>query len=189
MGVWRSHRFEAMDPSGKGPGVLLQRPERTFFDAFLRIPHFESEQVKLWQKRQKRYSTLGSFLSMPLEELRKASSELGLNGQQLADVEEFWAFAPRLEVKEAKVYVAGEEEIRVGDVATLELQLVRSNLRVGEEVGSGHTPHFGAQVPSACARGSVLLGAGGLVGDLPLAGQRQERRERVGRLFLRALRA
>ena len=81
--------------------------------------------------------------------------ELGLSGGRLADVEEFWSFAPRLEVQEAKVYVAGEEEIRTGDVATLELRLLRGHLREGEEVGSGHAPHFGGQV------GRMAVGLGG----------------------------
>ncbi|CAJ1359312.1 unnamed protein product [Effrenium voratum] len=118
----------------------------------MQIPHFTAEQVKLWQKRNKKYVSLPAFLGMSSEERSKAlaAEELALSPEQRADIDEFVACAPQMQIQEAKVFVEGEEEICMGDVATLELRLLRANLREGEAIGSAHTPHFpGAQVAEA----------------------------------------
>eukprot|EP00435_Cladocopium_sp_Y103_P012852 s2447_g3.t1 len=129
---------QAIEPSGKGAGALLQ------------IPHFTSEHVRTWQKRNKKYATFPTFLSMPSQERSTALSteELGLTGHQRADIEEFVACAPQMQIQASRVFVQGEEEICIGDVATLELRLLRANLPEGEAIGSAHTPHF----PSAQVR-------------------------------------
>jgi len=73
-----------------------------------------------------------------------------VDGQELADIDEFAAVAPQMQIQEARVFVEGEDEICVGDVATLQVRLLRSNLREGEAAGAAHTPLFpGAQVPEA----------------------------------------
>jgi len=132
---------QAVDPSSasKGGTQLLQ------------IPHFTGEQVKLWQKRHKRYATLPAFLEMPSEERAAALSaeEMGLDASQRADIEEFVAVAPRMVIQDARVVVEGEDEICVGDLATLEVKLQRLNLREDEAVGSAHAPHFPGQVSEA----------------------------------------
>ncbi|CAE8607297.1 unnamed protein product [Polarella glacialis] len=45
-----------------------------------------------------------------------------------------------MQIQEARVFVEGEDEICVGDVATLQVRLLRSNLREGEAAGAGHAP-------------------------------------------------
>jgi len=129
---------QAIEPSGKGGGHLLQ------------IPHFTSEQVRIWQKRNKKFGTLATFLSMASQERSTALSteEMALTADQRADIEEFVACAPQMQIQGARVFVEGEDEICMGDVATLELRLLRANLQEGEAVGSAHTPHF----PSAQVR-------------------------------------
>jgi len=129
---------QAIEPSGKGGGHLLQ------------IPHFTSEQVRIWQKRNKKFGTLATFLSMASQERSTALSteEMALTADQRADIEEFLACAPQMQIQGARVFVEGEDEICMGDVATLELRLLRANLQEGEAVGSAHTPRF----PSAQVR-------------------------------------
>ncbi|CAE7600523.1 ERDJ2 [Symbiodinium necroappetens] len=132
---------QAVEPAASSkPGSVLSQ-----------IPHFTGEQVKWWQKRQKKYSTLTGFLEMPPEERSAAlgASELGLSPSELADIEEFVAVAPRMQMQDAHVFVHGEDEICAGDIATLEIKLLRANLREGEAIGAAHAPHFPGKVPEA----------------------------------------
>ncbi|CAE7542724.1 ERDJ2A [Symbiodinium natans] len=132
---------QAIEPAAASkPGSVLSQ-----------IPHFSSEQIKLWQKRQKKYSTLSGFVEMPSEERRAAleAPELGLSPSQLADIEEFVAVVPRMQIQDAHVFVHGEDEICVGDIATLEIKLLRANLREGEAIGAAHAPHFPGKVSEA----------------------------------------
>eukprot|EP00913_Durusdinium_trenchii_P014175 g13302.t1 len=122
----------AIDPFGKGAGCSA--------GSLLQIPHFSSEQTRLWQKRHKKYATLPTFLSMP---------QCCLCGPAATeDIDEFVACAPQMQIQAARVFVQGEDEICIGDVATLELRLLRSNLQEGQAVGYAHTPLF----PSAQVR-------------------------------------
>ncbi|CAE7432822.1 sec63 [Symbiodinium pilosum] len=88
---------------------------------------------------------------MPAEERRPAleATEPGFSASQIADIEEFVAVAPRMQIQDAHVFVHGEEEICVGDIATLELKLIRANLREGEAIGAAHAPRFPGKVPEA----------------------------------------
>ncbi|CAE7823385.1 ERDJ2 [Symbiodinium sp. CCMP2592] len=132
---------QAVEPAASSkPGSVLSQ-----------IPHFTGEQVKWWQKRQKKYSTLTGFLEMPAEERSAAlsASELGLSPSELADIEEFVAVAPRMQIQDTHVFVHGEDEICAGDIATLEIKLLRANLREGEAIGAAHAPHFPGKVPEA----------------------------------------
>ncbi|CAK9013192.1 unnamed protein product [Durusdinium trenchii] len=133
---------QAIDPFGKGAGCSA--------GSLLQIPHFSSEQTRLWQKRHKKYATLPTFLSMPSQERSSALSaeDIGFTASQRADIDEFVACAPQMQIQAARVFVQGEDEICIGDVATLELRLLRSNLQEGQAVGYAHTPLF----PSAQVR-------------------------------------
>uniref|UniRef100_A0A7S4V9C4 J domain-containing protein n=1 Tax=Alexandrium monilatum TaxID=311494 RepID=A0A7S4V9C4_9DINO len=116
----------------------------------LQVPHFTADRLKLWRKGQRKASGLPAFLELPSEERRGGFDTLGLGAQELADVEEFAAVAPRVSITEAKVFVDGEDSICQDDYATLQVKFTRSNLREGEAVGAAHAPHFpGAEVPEA----------------------------------------
>eukprot|EP00931_Biecheleriopsis_adriatica_P105526 TRINITY_DN80088_c0_g1_i1.p1 TRINITY_DN80088_c0_g1~~TRINITY_DN80088_c0_g1_i1.p1 ORF type:complete len:645 (+),score=179.10 TRINITY_DN80088_c0_g1_i1:152-1936(+) len=134
---------QAIDPSTAskgGAGLLLQ------------IPHFTAERTKLWRKGPRKNASLSDFLALSAEERAKslAGDDLGFSAEERADIDEFCLVAPQLQLREARVYVEGEDEIRANDVATLELKLLRANVREGEAAGAAHTPHFpSAQVAEA----------------------------------------
>jgi len=130
--------LEPRDCGASGAGPLLQ------------VPHFTLERLKLWRKGPRKSAGLPQLLSLDSEELRSGLDALSLSSQELVDAEEFVAVAPRLEVREAKVFVEGEDGICQGDHATLEVKLKRNNLHEQEAVGAAHAPYFpGAEVPEA----------------------------------------
>jgi len=146
----RSHRsliqgLDAEAPSS-GPMPLLQ------------VPHFTDERVKQWRKGPRKAASLQSLLEMPADERRTSLETVGFQQQELVDVEEFVAVAPRLVIKEAKVFVedhdADGDPIEAtpcaGDIATLRVKLERQNLREGEAAGAVHAPLFpSAALPEA----------------------------------------
>jgi len=72
-------------------------------------------------------------------EQRKGMAEM--QPDQIADVEAFCAHVSDMELY-TKVLVEDENEIVVGDVATLIVQLHRKNLREDEAMGPAHAPFF-----------------------------------------------
>lgn len=110
--------------------------------ALLQVPHFTSDRVKLYQKGPRKSLSLPTFLDLPTAELKSSFDGIGVSAQELADIEEFAAVAPRVSIAEASVFVEGEENICQGDLATLQVTLTRSNLRDGEAAGAAHTPLF-----------------------------------------------
>jgi len=129
---------QAIEPGNGGISPLLQ------------IPHLTPDQIKLWRKGSRKSAGLPDLLELPADERRSSLGSVGLDAQALADVDEFARIAPRIMIKEARVYVEGEEEICQWDVATLHVSLVRSNLQEGEAAGAACTPHFpNATVPEA----------------------------------------
>mmetsp|Transcript_1624 Transcript_1624/g.4984 ORF Transcript_1624/g.4984 Transcript_1624/m.4984 type:complete len:604 (-) Transcript_1624:72-1883(-) len=130
--------LEPRDLSAAGAGPLLQ------------VPHFAADSLKLWRKGPRKSAGLPALLELPSEELRTSLSSLDLGVQEIADVEEFRAVAPRADIVEAKVFVEGEDGICQGDYATLQVKFTRNNLREGEAAGAAHAPHFpGAEVREA----------------------------------------
>mmetsp|Transcript_132092 Transcript_132092/g.229663 ORF Transcript_132092/g.229663 Transcript_132092/m.229663 type:complete len:515 (+) Transcript_132092:120-1664(+) len=116
----------------------------------LQVPHFDAERVKLWKKGPRKTAGLSSLLDLSAAELGSSLEPLGLQEQEVADVQEFAAAAPRLVIREAKVVVVGEEGICAGDIATVLIDLERLNLRQGEAAGAVHAPFFpDAAVPEA----------------------------------------
>lgn len=129
---------QAVEPGSGGISPLLQ------------VPHLTNDQIKLWRKGSRKAAGLPTLLELPADERRSSLEGVGLDIQALTDIEEFVRVAPRMSVKEAKVYVDGEDEICQWDIATLHVTLVRSNLQEGEAAGAASTPHFpSATVPEA----------------------------------------
>mmetsp|Transcript_81797 Transcript_81797/g.210697 ORF Transcript_81797/g.210697 Transcript_81797/m.210697 type:complete len:972 (-) Transcript_81797:148-3063(-) len=64
---------------------------------------------------------------------------LNLNAAQLLDVDSFCRHVPRIELQ-CVCEVADEENIAEGDMATLTVRLIRTNLEEGEAAGPVHAP-------------------------------------------------
>lgn len=108
----------------------------------LQVPHFTDERIKQWRKGPRKAAGLPALLELPAEERRTSLEAVGFQPEELLDVDEFLAVAPRLRVKDVKVFVQGEDNVCAGDIATLEVTLERSHLREGEAAGAAHSPLF-----------------------------------------------
>mmetsp|Transcript_25406 Transcript_25406/g.67163 ORF Transcript_25406/g.67163 Transcript_25406/m.67163 type:complete len:663 (-) Transcript_25406:57-2045(-) len=104
----------------------------------LQIPHFTEETMKHCTRGKNPVHTLQEFLAKDAAE-RKGLSEM--SDQQILDIEAFCKHVSDMELK-AVVEVEDEGEIVVGDVATVNIQLTRRNLRDKEAVGPVHAPLF-----------------------------------------------
>lgn len=104
----------------------------------LQIPHFTDELVKHAQKGKNSVSSLMDFISKDPEQRKGMST---MDAQQLLDVEAFCAHACDPELK-ATVAVEDEQEMVVGDVATVSCRLTRKNLKEKESMGPVHAPLF-----------------------------------------------
>lgn len=104
----------------------------------LQIPHFDEEILRHCHRGKNSVATLESFLSRDPEQ-RKGLAKM--QPQQLADVEAFVAHVSDVQVK-AIIEVEDEEDMVVGDIATVSVQLTRRNLRDNEAAGPVHAPLF-----------------------------------------------
>lgn len=105
----------------------------------LQIPHMTDEILKKHCTRGKNaVSKIQDFLDKDPEQ-RKGVSDF--NPQQLADVEAFSSHFSCIELK-AKAEVEDEEEMVVGDIATVTATMIRKNLQEGEAIGPVHAPYF-----------------------------------------------
>merc|ERR1711920_73033 len=64
-----------------------------------------------------------------------------MSNQQLADIDSFCAHVSDMELKHT-IEVEDEEDIVVGDIATITATLTRRNLKEGEAMGPVHAPLF-----------------------------------------------
>lgn len=105
----------------------------------LQIPHFTDDILKKHVSRGKNAVTkIHDFLSKDPEQ-RKGVSDF--TPQQLADVEAFAAHFSQVALT-GKVEVEDEDELVVGDIATVTATLTRKNLQEGEAIGPVHAPFF-----------------------------------------------
>lgn len=104
----------------------------------LQVPHFDEEVLKHCTRGKNATSTLMGFLSKPAEE-RKGLK--GLTDQQLLDIEAFAGHISNVELQ-TEITVEDEGDIVVGDIATVEVVMTRTNLKEGEAVGPIHAPLF-----------------------------------------------
>jgi len=103
----------------------------------MQIPHFSSEAVKYCEK--KKITTLGNFLDQTPDE-RKTLSKVE-DEQKIEDIEEFCRHVSRVDL-DVKITVEDENDIVVGDVATVHCTLRRPNIGQKEAMGAIHAPHF-----------------------------------------------
>jgi translocation protein SEC63 len=104
----------------------------------LQVPHFNQETLKHCTRGKSPVHNLAEFLAQDPAD-RKGLNDM--SDQQLLDVEAFAKHVSNMELK-ALVEVEDEGEIVVGDVATVQIQLTRKQLREGEAVGPVHAPLF-----------------------------------------------
>jgi translocation protein SEC63 len=118
--------IQALDPAASSSSTSL-----------LQVPHFTAAEVKHCSKKA---ASLKAFLEQGSGD-RKGISDL--SPKQVGDIDEFVVHCPRMEsVGDVQVYVTDEDEICVGDVATVKVQLRRQQLRQGEATGGPHAPFF-----------------------------------------------
>eukprot|EP00746_Dinoflagellata_sp_MGD_P124691 gnl/MRDRNA2_/MRDRNA2_59310_c0_seq1.p1 gnl/MRDRNA2_/MRDRNA2_59310_c0~~gnl/MRDRNA2_/MRDRNA2_59310_c0_seq1.p1 ORF type:complete len:590 (-),score=110.19 gnl/MRDRNA2_/MRDRNA2_59310_c0_seq1:77-1846(-) len=118
--------IQALDPAASSSSTSL-----------LQVPHFTPVEVKHCSKKA---PSLKAFLEQGSDD-RKGLSDL--SPQQVGDIDEFVVHCPRMKiVGDVQVYVTDEDEICVGDVATVNVHLRRSQLREGEATGGPHAPFF-----------------------------------------------
>lgn len=106
--------------------------------ALLQIPHVTEENLKHFKAGKTTPSNLQDFLS------REPGQRVGatmFEPEQLLDVEAFACHVSKLEVR-AQVAVDGENDIVVGDVATVTVELKRTTLGDNETLGPVHAPFF-----------------------------------------------
>lgn len=104
----------------------------------LQIPYFNEEILKHCHRGKKAVSSLSEFLSKDPEQ-RKGLAQM--DTQQLADIEAFCSHISNVELK-AVVEVEDENELVVGDIATVTARMVRKNLQENEAMGPVHAPLF-----------------------------------------------
>eukprot|EP00933_Yihiella_yeosuensis_P027181 TRINITY_DN21096_c0_g1_i1.p1 TRINITY_DN21096_c0_g1~~TRINITY_DN21096_c0_g1_i1.p1 ORF type:complete len:656 (+),score=166.46 TRINITY_DN21096_c0_g1_i1:161-2128(+) len=104
----------------------------------LQIPHFTEEVLKHTSRGKNAVSNLVDFIGRDAEQ-RKGLGDM--SADQLADIEGFCSYVSQVECK-AITEVEDESEIVVGDVATVNCQLTRLNLKEGEAIGPVHAPLF-----------------------------------------------
>jgi translocation protein SEC63 len=104
----------------------------------IQIPHFNDEAVKKFQRGKNAVTTLKQFLDQPPDE-RKGLADL--KPEQLLDVDAFCKHVSMADIK-TTVEVEDEEEMVVGDIATVTVGLHRVNLQEGEAIGPVHAPFF-----------------------------------------------
>jgi translocation protein SEC63 len=105
----------------------------------LQVPHFTEEIIKKHCHRGKTATTtLSEFLSKDAEQRKGVAS---MEAQQTADIDAFAMHVSDTELK-AVVEVEDENDIVVGDIATVTAALHRKNLKEGEAIGPVHAPLF-----------------------------------------------
>ncbi|CAJ1330693.1 unnamed protein product [Effrenium voratum] len=104
----------------------------------LQIPHFNEEILKHCLKGKNATSTLTDYLQKDPEQRKGLAT---MTPDQIADVEAFATHVSNMELK-AITEVEDEQEIVVGDIATVSVQLTRRNLQEGEAMGPVHAPLF-----------------------------------------------
>mmetsp|Transcript_55882 Transcript_55882/g.126069 ORF Transcript_55882/g.126069 Transcript_55882/m.126069 type:complete len:661 (-) Transcript_55882:238-2220(-) len=104
----------------------------------LQIPHFTEETLKHCHRGKNAVNSLSDFLTKDPEQRKGVST---MEPQQALDVEAFCTHVSDVELK-AIIEVEDEEQIVVGDVATVTCRMVRKNLREGEAIGPVHAPLF-----------------------------------------------
>jgi len=105
----------------------------------LQIPHFDEDTVRQCEKKKKNAVTsLEAFIRKDPEQRQGL---VQLEPQHAADVEAFVSHVSDVDLQ-ARIEVEDEAEIVVGDVATVYVQLTRTNLRDDEAVGPVHAPLF-----------------------------------------------
>mmetsp|Transcript_38839 Transcript_38839/g.109766 ORF Transcript_38839/g.109766 Transcript_38839/m.109766 type:complete len:672 (+) Transcript_38839:98-2113(+) len=107
----------------------------------LQIPFFNEEVLKHCHKGKKTITSLAEFLQRDPEQRKGLAM---MDPQQLADIEAFCSHVSNVEMK-AKVTVEAEDDeevLVVGDIATVNVQLVRKNLQDNEAMGPVHAPLF-----------------------------------------------
>lgn len=114
----------------------------------LQIPHVDEKTAH--QLQQGRAKDLRQFLALSVAERRAVLAPEQLSQQQLLDVEEFAAVAPRMEICTAKVSAMFGKRLCAGGSGKLRIELRRSNLGKSEAAGPAHVPHFAdVAVPEA----------------------------------------
>lgn len=104
----------------------------------LQVPHFNEEVIKAASRGKNFSSSLSSFISRAAED-RKGVSKM--NPQQIVDIDAFVNHVSDMNV-EVKVVVEDEDEICIGDIATVSVAMTRKNLRPKEAAGPVHAPMF-----------------------------------------------
>mmetsp|Transcript_17161 Transcript_17161/g.36874 ORF Transcript_17161/g.36874 Transcript_17161/m.36874 type:complete len:665 (+) Transcript_17161:255-2249(+) len=104
----------------------------------LQIPHFDEDLIRQLNRGKGSPPTLKWFLSKPVAEQKGLQSQ---DPQKLLDMQAFADHLPQVEL-EAEVVVEDENEIVVGDIATIKVKMIRTNLKEGEAAGRVHAPFF-----------------------------------------------
>lgn len=104
----------------------------------LQVPHFTEEHVKHCAKGKNAATTLAAFITKEADERKGMAT---MEPEQVLDIEAFCEHVSHMEVR-AEVKVEDEDLIVVGDIATVTVQMKRTNLKEGETAGPVHAPFF-----------------------------------------------
>ncbi|CAE8602088.1 unnamed protein product [Polarella glacialis] len=127
---------QALDPEAVSTGALQE---------LLQIPHFSKAEVATWQQGRQKSPGPGLAAFLDLQTANRKAQVLGLGSfsdQAIADIEEFAAVAPRIEICSATVSADDGGDICEGSWAVLRFALKRKNLSKGEAAGTVHAPFF-----------------------------------------------
>mmetsp|Transcript_89755 Transcript_89755/g.169062 ORF Transcript_89755/g.169062 Transcript_89755/m.169062 type:complete len:704 (-) Transcript_89755:135-2246(-) len=109
----------------------------------LQVPHFTPELLEPHLNSKAAMPVLSEFVKLDRTERQVFLSAFPrrLEPQELLDIDMFCSHVSHLELT-ADISVEDEQEIAVGDVATVTVQMSRSNLRENEAMGPVHSPYF-----------------------------------------------
>lgn len=107
-------------------------------DPFLQLPHMDYDRIKKLRRNHKAL-TVEQYCNMTSTE-RKALSIFD-NDEQFNDAEMAVSVFPAIDVN-VSFFVEGEQEIAVGDILTIKIQIVHKNLKEGENLGFVHSNKF-----------------------------------------------
>eukprot|EP00933_Yihiella_yeosuensis_P061375 TRINITY_DN64181_c0_g1_i1.p1 TRINITY_DN64181_c0_g1~~TRINITY_DN64181_c0_g1_i1.p1 ORF type:complete len:410 (-),score=92.41 TRINITY_DN64181_c0_g1_i1:95-1258(-) len=104
----------------------------------LQIPHFKEEHIELCRNATPPVTTLEEFLAKEPDERKQL---LKMKDSKMLDIEAFCDHVGKRRIK-AFVSVEDEDEIVVGDVATVTVQMCWEHLAPGEAQGPASAPMF-----------------------------------------------
>ncbi|KAH7648399.1 DNAJ-like Sec63 [Cryptosporidium bovis] len=117
---------------------LIQALDGSVNSAFMQMPYITENEVQHIKRGKSAARNLTDFINQAPSE-RKGLADL--NESQKSDIEAFCNLISPISIN-SKVVVDDEQDIVVGDLGTIEIEITRNNLKDGEAIGPVHSKYF-----------------------------------------------